>query len=661
MRGGGSLKKSFAINFDWQGNETDSWNNATQWSPVGVPGTADTILVFHNKTLKLKDSDEVSVHLFLTGQTFSSSATGSQTGTVQVEGGATVKTGDNIVVGRHAAQGYFYLKSGTVSSGTNLYIGYANDPLTTNLGYMEQTGGTLTVTQSLEIGGSKNSNNSYGNGKYLLTDGTVTARELIVGHRGGVGELEIEGGNLNASNFLTVGWQESGQTSTMGSGVVTQTGGTVTIGDGSGTLYVGAMSGDYAGFGNYNSNGKGTYKFSGGNLNIGGVILGAYVGDGTLEVSGGSLVIPAITAGNALESRSALIVSGGELTVNSFARAVNQLTVSGTGILNIQGNYNRRDNGSQKVDILGGRLNVTGDMYVQNTSLRFSGGEHFINLLWSAQGGAPTQMDFIGNVKVDINRIAFSHDNKDTTKITWYATSEGLPLVDSTSSINPDAFAGTHAMKVGGGVALLGTSEWTLFQTPRERNDGAAWASNVLLTDSNVWTMTKTWDGQVAAQGGVPAHLTNFKIQTALKAEAKRGELEITANTNATLRFEESREYGWVEFVNSTDSLIDYEVSLELVGLDETSTLDALLKWMEEGSAGQGNVESDGENHLLLSGLSLMAGETDYLAWDFADFNALLGGNVGVGSVSTTAVPEPMTWLLLGLGWLGILWGRKKK
>ena len=128
------------------------------------------------------------------------------TGSYTLQNGTFSATGDFNVGDCRGAHGYFYMQGGALNLAT-LYVGNGYYSSTTDsgisgnaLGYVYQTGGTVTCTGSAIIGGRYN---AYGIGSYQISAGTLSqsnsAVKLYIGQYG-AGTLTVSGSGLVDSN-----------------------------------------------------------------------------------------------------------------------------------------------------------------------------------------------------------------------------------------------------------------------------------------------------------------------------------------------------------------------------------------------------------------------------------------------------------------------------
>ena len=284
----------------------------------------------------------------------------------------TVQASSWIAIGRANATGVLNLSGGSViknGDGNNhIIIGSINGNGTIN-----QTGGNLMTTAG-DIRMGEGSSVAV----WDMSGGTASTGSLKVAWNGGTNELKVRG-----SAQLTVGNLEVGEASNNGSGLITQTGGTVTsnswtaIGNGStqtsrynisgGTLNTGGLEAgsDTTGIINLSAagiinitndlevptrNGNGTVNVSGGTLNASNYMQGgrdgqtgtgaSFVSGGNVNLSGNLIVQrPAVGTGAFTLSGGTLAVNGNlDATLGTFTFTGGRITRSNAGIINYLGN-----------------------------------------------------------------------------------------------------------------------------------------------------------------------------------------------------------------------------------------------------------------------------------------------------------------------------------
>jgi hypothetical protein len=279
-------------------------------------------------------------------------------------------------------------------------------------GVFNQSGGTHTIFSSDPIGGGFLilANNASTTGTYILSSGTLTANEEIVGNRG-MGTFNQTGG-ANTINYLF----PTGSALTIGSaagsiGVYTLSGtasltvngrGIVVGGSGTGTfnhsggsntisrsgLIIGSNSGSVgvytlSGTGSLTTNGSiqigiggtGTFNQTGGNNTIiasfnGGLYIGAFAGSvGTYNQTGGTNTITAnggLYIARSAGSTGTYLLSGGTTTTDavhvggwSFGPGGNgNLTISGSGKLSVVGTLMIHNSPGSATTFNGGTIDV---------------------------------------------------------------------------------------------------------------------------------------------------------------------------------------------------------------------------------------------------------------------------------------------------------------
>ncbi|MDO9488637.1 MAG: autotransporter-associated beta strand repeat-containing protein, partial [Sphingomonadaceae bacterium] len=271
------------------------------------------------------------------------------TGTLTLDG-ATISGGESYVTGGAIAQtgGQTAINYLAVGTGTTSGVG--------NVGALNVSGGSLTFGTGLQVGdfGGSGTVNQTGGQVIVQPDCGDPARCALfnIGNQGGTGVYNISGGSLtltsgsfglgrNSSNnpassgtlnlsgsglvdltagFITIGnWLAVNGTTTPGSGVINQTGGTLRIGSAT-NLYL-------------SGSGNGTYNLLGGALEIGGTSLNAnYNGHGgsyQLNLGGGTVR----ASGTALTATvNATLLDDTQSTIDS-----NGLGVTWAGVLSGDG------------------------------------------------------------------------------------------------------------------------------------------------------------------------------------------------------------------------------------------------------------------------------------------------------------------------------------
>ncbi len=174
----------------------------------------------------------------------------------------------------------------TIGTSGGFFVGSGFFNNTRAIGTVNQTGGTLTVTNTGDgyfiIGGRAS---SLATGIYNLSGGSVTANTNVRIGGYGTGTLNQTGGAFNTASYLSIG-RFSGST-----GAVNVSGGTLNQSNASLSLIVGE-----AGSGTMNISGSGNV------IAAGQVILGLTGGTGTLNLNGGMLTTTQISKGTGIGS-----------------------------------------------------------------------------------------------------------------------------------------------------------------------------------------------------------------------------------------------------------------------------------------------------------------------------------------------------------------------
>jgi len=315
----------------------------------------------------------------------------SGTGIINQSGGTINQTGARVILGDQAnSQGTYNLSGDAVLNAVALTMGDKAGTVAT----VTQTSGVVTVAGRLAMSANGTATSTYAlsgdgvlnvGGDYFLVgqagegtfvqsgSSTVNANlgtEFIVGDWGGaVGQYEMSGGTLNVNNGRTLFVGKNGM------GTFSQTGGIVSA---SGRLHVaggGASNSSYLlqdGIVNVGQHlvigdsGTGLFEQTGGTVNVLNGGMGLYIGDqssstGTYRISGGALNVNAIRRGGHAGNTSTLHIQGAAATINTVneynvndANATIIAEIANAGISPVQVGTNATVGGSVDVDLYGG-------------------------------------------------------------------------------------------------------------------------------------------------------------------------------------------------------------------------------------------------------------------------------------------------------------------
>lgn len=357
-----SLPSAFAqvaTTSTWTGTTDNNWNDASNWSPSGVPAPGGTAGVLNGNTVQVAANPasgvdqllvngsstlEVSAQLQIIGPTGGHGlyvgANGSA-GTLNVNnGGALGVTGGNLGIGRGTTGTLTLATGGSISaSGINeFHLGWDGG----GNGTITQSGGTFTKNG----GGDVRIGAFGGTGVYNISGGTANLENLRIAFAGsGTGTINQTGGTVNHTGEVAVGWDGSGDATynisagsltssqrirfgigtSVRTNLINQTGGSVTVTDG--RIDIGEDGGP-----------SNIYQISGGTLNVNGdgrILVGAFnAGSGRLDVSGtGSVDVSGLVLGDGGSAAGTVNLNGGTVHTNRIVSGGS----SSTQFLNLNG------------------------------------------------------------------------------------------------------------------------------------------------------------------------------------------------------------------------------------------------------------------------------------------------------------------------------------
>lgn len=629
--------------------------------------------------------------------------------------GGTV-TAPAILVGAVRGNGTLNITGDTAivkTTSGNLTVGYADTGTVLGanegVGKVVQTDGTVSVANWLQIGGENSNTSSLGTGYYDISGGSINAGVLLVGTGGGTGFMTISDTAKvkTTSNFVV--------SRHCGTGTLTIDGETTTtIGDnfivggatdantnpGTGTVYqkngtvIVTNNLALGGFVDGNTKGTGNYYLSYGSLSAGGAFIGFKNGTGTLDISGGELTVPWMSV--ALESATGTVSVSktGSLTVNgnmALGNSKGELNISG-GDVKITGDLKSNAVGT-KVDISGGKVNITGNiisntvgdpnfvnfsggtvtvdkfLYLQNRTTTISGGDLEFGRFQKTEGGNGTVQIIGGKATIDVGRFAINFAHAQTTKFNFEINSTGISTLNSLGKEpenGGDVACGTFTARTAGGVAIMNNSLYSLLHSPKIRTDDAGRSMEYMYLDNTGdWELTRTFtvDGKVVTDHGTETGTTSYfkkdvtdlRINAKLKDSAKLGVITVGEGHNGVdLDFVEGKsldDSGWFDL--SGEGKYVLELSFENAG-----DIDDLVSWIKDSNQGAFDVDALDDNSIVIKNLEAIAGQNQFLAFDFAAYN-----NPGMilADFSGKAVPEPSTWALLLIGAFGLAYVRRRQ
>lgn len=356
------------------------------------------------------------------------------------------------------ANGTFTLSGGTIVIDNVPPFGGSSSGLRVGdfggTGVFNQTGGTITIgSASAAVGGSLNVGNQGGTGTYNLSGGTlILARGThnlgrnVTGATPSTGTFNLSGGLLeviDGTSFILGDRDGGGLT---GTGVLTQTGGTLRITHGN--LYLSSF-------------GAGIYNLNGGTLEAGGATslranfvssAGGYtfnLGGGTIKVIGSALSVSA-RATFAAGTTSTIDTNGFAATWSGNLDGAGGLTKTGAGILTLSGTntYAGATNVNQGTLKLGSAGALS-----PNTTLSVADGASF-----DANGFAQTLSNLGGTGTINVGQAGLAVTPTGENVFTGTIAGTGGLTMNGTGTLvlgNANNFTG--ATTVSQGTIRLGT------------------------------------------------------------------------------------------------------------------------------------------------------------------------------------------------------------
>jgi uncharacterized protein YhjY with autotransporter beta-barrel domain len=370
----------------WTGDapgDPHNWANAANWNPATVPGPTDDAFIEATASINLPTAQTSIEQLDIFGNGSQVTLVGSATSDLETDGFFVYHTGNltlSLASGGvvNVADDDNFIGDQVFGSGSMSYSGSGalnfngtDNSLTVgggSTGTINQTGGTISVAGQLVIGADQDvfsSGTAAGSGIYMISGtSTLTADEIFIGVGStstvttpvATGLLQITGGIVNATTSISLGVSSTVGAINGDSGVITQSGGTLTTGQ----LNIGESTGGF-----------GSYTLTGGAFTGTTTVIGDETGaSGTLTLTSGSGTATTLIVGNGgtgqfTNSSTMTILTGGGVTVGAQAGSVGTVTQN-DGLLDIQGTSTLTvgNDGTGLFNQKGGTVNVGGALAV---------------------------------------------------------------------------------------------------------------------------------------------------------------------------------------------------------------------------------------------------------------------------------------------------------
>lgn len=583
--------------------------------------------------------------------------TSNSSGTLLISGGVFEnKSAPFYIGGATGGQAYVELsQTGTLTS--EKYIHFSGSPNSSS--EFRMTGGTFLANAGIGMGNGQNSQAVLD-----ISGGNATVKEkFVIGNaKGANAAVSVSGGTLTSEIAIAVG-NVSGATGSLSvsAGTLTSSGNNILVGyaaDSTGTLSVsggGSLTAKNIQVA-VNAGSTGTMDVSGGTVQASEIHLNWTGADDTPTAtsqytqSGGTVTTARLQAGGNSEIR----VSGGELIIGSqsyWGENTHLVQTGGTilfkntlrtGIFDSIKNAS----GMTVLDIAGGTLKGNGWFgfgYGNTTEVNVHTGGTLQQGLTDKNSrlvvgdGNSTTLTLAGG---KIETCSLLVTAKGTLRLNAASSGFGSIISSDSTTYDPYAIQGKVQWGIQTGATVLSADSFQNVITSSQET--AAFSTGV----QGIWNVTQN-DAKTA-----------YSVQ--LAEGSKLG--ETYQNLGSTYLFANPMESGWIALDRNVTSLGNYEVSLFLDN-QEGGSLSDLALWMENLLQYDPGLDllayDETQNSLTLHGFASEMGER-FLAFDFSQYNELMGTSFMVNGFSANAVPEPSTLLLLLAGMFFFLWKKRR-
>ncbi len=599
-----------AASYSWNGPQeaVGNWNTSSLWSPNGVPGVNDTVLIGQRNVKVVIDSDQRFGPSVTVGSTNNWSASLEMTG-----GNVTFDGGTNsqfIVGGAASAYGTFTMSGGTLTTGVYTIANATNSTSSPGTSTATYSGNAVHTTNQLMM---TNNGNAYTNGAlYLGGNATVRVTEsAVLGAQADGGTATV---NQTSGLFLVKPFSTDDTTIAHTSGPTLAKYG----------LFIGREKG------------QASYTISGGTLRSyydvtlgdsdGSVATGDASVVSTLSIKGGSVEILKGVAGMNYPSGA---VQGGNLNIGYYGDAPTQ---------SVRAKY-----GKNVLNIYDGSLRVEGEMI-------FRGMENYVTVY----GSKATEISMAGlrpgyskaTGSADCFLLKYVLDKKGVTPLTingtfdldtteWNWMTLEMPHLLALQTPVIDLFSAQEFKRAASGTVFNNMTSFVMDPTSRAGANGST------IYSLQIRDMYPTWNLDAGETWFVP--------------------------NNSAIDFGDHTVVGAVKAHGSQAYAIEMGFSVTLGDKSTYELLPALLANLQAAAGVDAGLQLSiySANSLLLTGYDLNDEGYVWLGWTLANYNNCddrmrldwlrpLGGLLG-----ETSVPEPATWGMLFSGIAGVFMTRR--
>ena len=684
-----AVDSSKAANYYWDGSTSTAWATVANWSTVPNATTPNpvTLPVATDDVFFSIDSINTATSVDVTGAnnarvrsiTFRGTNTASTTllgtaarnifigaGGITMESGAGAATFGNGALALNlfleGNQTWTQNSANNLTITNNVLVGHTSGSLSNVLTFSGTGAGSINVNANLVSGNATNAN-----GYIRQTSTTVNSNgQLLIGlGSGSYGSYDLSGGQLTMTG--TRAWIGTGGIAATSIGVMNVSGGNFSVGANTalGLQIVAANGGDLA-----STAGRGVlYATSGTVSSTNGIWIGARSGqaqmtiDNTAVVTTGSTIFVTGTTTSTGNITGVLNLNGGILHAGAIVKGTQGGTGVHTGIMNFNGGtlqadrdnatflqgltatYIRQDGAT--IDTNGHNVTVAQNLLAPTgsgiSSVTVSGtgysGSPYVEITGDGTGAtAVANIDGSGNVTgITITSAGTGYTTATVTLVGGGGATIG--------SVTPSFAANTS-----GGLTKTGTGVLTLTGSNTYTGTTDVTAGTLIVgvsgTGSLAGAVTVATSGTLGGSGTINGAVT-------LNGTLAPGNSPGTLTINNSLTMGDNA-VTIMELAGTAANLYDH------VNVSGTLTLDGTIRVTLTG----GFNPAFGDTFTLFSGWTGSIVDNGFV-FDFSGAPLTGGMNWDTSNFLTTgaisAVPEPSTWLLLGLGALALSWRARSR